>query len=101
MVRCPSYQRGGHMVRENYLETAASAAALLADPAVAASWDAPSALRDYRVSGLAGHLAGQIFFIDRILATPVPDEPPIPLLEDYGPGALGTARPDDPVHVRI
>src|SRR5205814_10367316 len=48
-----------------------------------------------------GHLAGQIFFIDRVLAAPVPAEPPIPLLEYYGRVAWLTADQEDPVHVRI
>lgn len=60
----PSYKAGGQwpegqlMIRQNYLATAAAAADLLAHPAVAQSWDKPSALAGYAVSGLAGHLAG-------------------------------------------
>jgi hypothetical protein len=88
-------------IRDSYLDLADSAAGLLADPAVAAGWNEPSALRYYQVSGLAGHLAGQIFFIDRVLAAPVPAEPPIPLLEYYGRVEWLTADQDDPVHVRI
>lgn len=37
-----------------------TAATLLRDPAVAACWTEPSALEDFRVSGLAGHLASQV-----------------------------------------
>src|SRR5256714_6248460 len=88
-------------MRTSYPAVADSAAGLLAAPAGAGAWDEPSALRYSQVSGLAGHLAGQIFFIDRILATPVPDEPPIPLLEYYRRVTWVTAGHDDPVHVRV
>jgi len=88
-------------VRDGYLQVAATAAELLADPAVAAAWDEPSALERYRVSGLAGHLAGQLFFIARVLDAPVPVEPPIALLDYYTRIPWLTAGPDDAVHVRI
>jgi hypothetical protein len=70
-------------VRELYLEVADAAARLLAAPQVAARWEEPSALAQLSVKGLAGHLAGQIFFIPAVLAEPVPAEPVITLHEYY------------------
>jgi hypothetical protein len=84
-----------------YLQAATSAAALLGDPAVAAAWAAPSALRHYRVAGLAGHLAGQIFSIPSALDMPAPDQKPIPILDYYAQVPWLTADHDDESHVRI
>lgn len=70
-------------VRQAYLDAAATALALLRDPAVARNWDEPSALEEFMVSGLAGHLAGQVLAVPGVLATPVPDEPPAALLDHY------------------
>lgn len=69
--------------RELYLEVAEAAAELLAAPEVAARWDQPSALAEFSVRGLAGHLAGQVFFIPQMLGQPVPAEPVIPIGEYY------------------
>ena len=43
--------------RDAFVQAATSAAALLRDPAVAASWDSASVLREFSVAGLGGHLA--------------------------------------------
>lgn len=72
------------MIRQAYLSAATVATTLLADPAVARSWDAHSALRKFRVSGLAGHLAGQITQVLPVLDAEPPGTPPISLLEHYG-----------------
>jgi hypothetical protein len=71
------------MTRRAFLEAAAAAADLLAEPAVSASWDAPSALRGLSVRGLSGHLARQIFHVMRVLAQGPSDEQPTTLLEHY------------------
>jgi hypothetical protein len=57
-------------LRDAYLLAAASAAELLADPAVANLWDKPSALESFTVSALAGHLAGQVFSVAMALKAP-------------------------------
>ena len=44
------------MVIEAYLSAAGTVAELLRSPALADAWSAPSALAEFRVSGLAGHL---------------------------------------------
>ncbi len=53
-----------------YLEAARSAVALLAEPEVAANWGRPSALAEFGVRGLAGHLAAQLFRVPEVLALP-------------------------------
>ncbi|MCO5994249.1 maleylpyruvate isomerase N-terminal domain-containing protein [Actinoallomurus rhizosphaericola] len=85
----------------DFLAVARSAAGLLRDPAVAARWNGPSALPEFRVSGLAGHLAYQVLAIPRILAQPVPHEPTIPLLEHYARVDWIDAGPDADINVRI
>jgi hypothetical protein len=69
--------------RELYLGAAEAVAKLLAAPEVATAWREPSALPKLSVQGLAGHLAGQIFFIPAMLAEPIPTEPVIPIHEYY------------------
>ena len=71
-------------IRDAYLDAAASAATLLREPAVAAAWDRPSALAEFSVRGLAGHLATQVFNVELTLAEPLSREPAIGLLDHYG-----------------
>jgi mycothiol maleylpyruvate isomerase-like protein len=88
-------------VRQAYSQAARAAASLLAHPAIASSWDQPSALERYAVSGLAGHLAGQIFFAENALARPEPNIEPISLWEYYDRVAWIRSGPDGDPHVRI
>lgn len=57
-----------------FLSAARSAAPLLHAPELAECWHKPSALAEFRVSGLAGHLAGQVSNIGRFLDAPVPPD---------------------------
>jgi hypothetical protein len=82
-------------IRAAYLDAAASAVALLGDPAVAAAWDRPSALAKLNVSGLAGHLARQVLRVPEVIAADPPGEPPIALLEHYARSTWVTADIDD------
>jgi hypothetical protein len=88
-------------IRELYLSAAASAAKLLAAPEVAAAWHGPSALPKLSVQGLAGHLAGQIFFIPKVLTEPVPIEKIIPIHEYYARVSWIGSDLDDPFNVLI
>ncbi|GGN54252.1 hypothetical protein GCM10011579_013130 [Streptomyces albiflavescens] len=74
--------RGGR-IREAFLEAAGTVAELVAEPAVAAAWEKPSALRDFGVGGLAGHVAWQELALPELLAEPVPTEPVVSLREYY------------------
>jgi Mycothiol maleylpyruvate isomerase N-terminal domain len=69
------------MTTDAYLQAARSAAELLHRPEVAAAWDAPSALPEFMVRGLAGHLAGQVFSVARVLAADAPAHAPIGILD--------------------
>ncbi|TWP50903.1 hypothetical protein FKR81_17630 [Lentzea tibetensis] len=71
------------MVRDDFVATARVAASLLRDPAVEAGWESPSALPEFRVSGLAGHLAFQVLMIPKLLSAPVPGEETVSVLEHY------------------
>jgi uncharacterized protein (TIGR03083 family) len=87
--------------RDDFLSAARSAADLLRRPAIAAAWGEPSALAEFSVGGLAGHLAYQILAIPRILSEPVPAEPTISLLEHYQRVAWVGSGLDDAINVRI
>ncbi|UNO43512.1 maleylpyruvate isomerase N-terminal domain-containing protein [Streptomyces sp. MST-110588] len=88
-------------VRDDFLATADSAADLLHDPAVAAAWSGPSALPEFGVAGLAGHLAYQVLAVPQCLSAPVPREPAVPLLEHYARVRWTDAGLDDEINVRI
>ncbi len=70
-------------MREAYLLAAESAAILLADPAVAAGWTAPSALAEFTVGGLAEHLAQQILSVPAALDRSEPTGERVSLLGHY------------------
>src|SRR6266508_4110470 len=70
-------------MREAYLLAAESAATLLADPAVAAGWTAPSALAEFTVGGLAEHLAQQILSVPAALDRSEPTGERVSLLGHY------------------
>lgn len=83
-------------IRPLYLDVAAIAAGLIGAPTVAAAWEQPSALAKMSVRGLAGHTAGQVFFIPQVLAEPVPAEEVIGLHEYYARVAwIGSDIDDD------
>ncbi|WP_436495075.1 maleylpyruvate isomerase N-terminal domain-containing protein [Actinokineospora sp. HUAS TT18] len=75
------------MIRDLYTDAAAVAADLLAAPELAERWTEPSALAEFTVHGLAGHLATQIFVVPTLLAEPVPAEPVIGLHDYFGRAA--------------
>jgi len=70
-------------IRELYLTAATTAAGLLAAPQVAAAWHEPSALPKLSVRGLAGHLAGQVFFLPPMLSGPAAADEVISIHEYY------------------
>lgn len=88
-------------VRDAYLQAAASAAELIGRPAVAAAWNDASALREFRVSGLAGHLAHQVLTVPAVLGNDVPEGSMIELLDHYSSVTWRTAGVDDEINVGI
>ena len=87
---------------DSYLATAAVASGLLRDPALARRWDDPSALDGFAVSGLAGHLAGNVSNVETFLdAPPLPDVEATDVVRYYLDGSDPDARVDDPIKQRI
>jgi hypothetical protein len=85
-----------------YLIAAEAAASLLEDPAVAAAWHQQSALADFGVSGLAGHLASQVLNVDLLLETKAdPATPTIDLEEHYSRVGWRGAAPEADINVGI
>lgn len=70
-------------LKNAYLETAAQAVALLDAPEVAAMWGKHSALAEWTVGGLAGHLMYQIFSVAPALQGSESEREPISLLDHY------------------
>jgi hypothetical protein len=87
--------------RDAFLQAATSADALLRDPAVAASWNAASALPEFSVAGLAGHLARQVMAVPRVLGQPVPADQPVSLLDHYARVSWIGADLDDEANAEI
>jgi mycothiol maleylpyruvate isomerase-like protein len=90
-----------HGVRDAFLEAADSAIELLSRPEVSSAWESPSALAEWSVGGLAGHLASEVPIVLEVLASPVGDHQPIPLLEHYARAVWVTSSVDDEVNVAI
>jgi hypothetical protein len=84
-----------------FLVAVDSVADLLARPEVADAWHKPSALAEWSVGGLAGHLAAQAMLVVRRLEDDPSDQAPIPLDEHYRRAAWVTATVDDEVMVDI
>lgn len=71
------------MVRDAYLRAAGIAAQLVREPAVAGAWESASALAEFRVSGLVGHLGAQVLRLPGLLAADDPVGEPIALADYY------------------
>ncbi|GHH58362.1 maleylpyruvate isomerase N-terminal domain-containing protein [Lentzea cavernae] len=70
-------------IREDFLTTARIALDLLRHEQVGLHWDRPSALPEFGVSGLAGHLAYQALPLPSMISAPAGDEPVVTLMEHY------------------
>ena len=64
------------MVAELFLATAEAVAPLLRSPELTDQWSQPSALADFRTSGLAGHTARAVLNMERYLDAEVPPDAP-------------------------
>jgi hypothetical protein len=84
-------------IPQAYLTAVDSMAELLGRPEVAAAWDSPSALAEWRVGGLAGHLAAQAFLGVRLLENGPSNQDPISIGEHYERAAWVTAKVHDDV----
>jgi Mycothiol maleylpyruvate isomerase N-terminal domain len=88
-------------IRASYLAAADVAVRLLGDAAVAQRWTAPSVLPGMPVSALAGHLARQVFWVERLLVPRPGAELPISLLDHYARSAWAAADPDSEANAGI
>jgi hypothetical protein len=82
------------MVKDAYLSTAAAVGRLLRSPELAQRWDSPSALAEFSVRGLAGHLARAVFTTDAYLSAEVPPGATMTDAADYVARALGAGTAD-------
>jgi hypothetical protein len=83
------------------LEALDTVAPLLAAPELREHWNDPSALVDWSVAGLAGHLARAPRVLLDYLEAPAPQGPPIDGLAYYDAVLPETFDASDPVHVGI
>jgi hypothetical protein len=88
-------------IRGDFLAVARLAATLLREPAIEPAWTKPSALAEFSVGGLAGHLAYQVLAIPQIIHDPIPTEPTISLLDHYERVQWIDAALDAEISVRI
>lgn len=88
-------------IRDDFLAAGTSAAQLLREPAVLDAWSNLSALAEFSVSGLAGHLAYQVLAIPDIIAAPIPTETVISVMDHYARVEWIDADPQDEISVRI
>jgi hypothetical protein len=93
---------GASRIAEVYLDAAANAADLIASAEVAAGWNEPSALAEFAVSGLAGHLARQVTMVPGLLKHEVPRDPEIiGILDHYARVPWVGAALDDEANVAV
>lgn len=88
-------------IRDDFFGAARIALALMRAPQVADNWDKPSALPEFGVSGLAGHLAYQVLPLPGMLAAPPEDVPTVPLMEHYARANWTELDIDSEFHTRI
>jgi uncharacterized protein (TIGR03083 family) len=88
-------------VADAFLTAVESVAELLARPEVADRWESPSALAEWSVGGLAGHLAGQAFAGVNLIEAEPSDLAPIALHEHYARVTWIGAAVDDEQSVDI
>ena len=90
------------MIRDLFLEAAVVGGGLLAAPEVAARWHEPSALAEFTVRGLAGHLVRATTSVEAYLDRDEPAGEPITPAEYYA-AAVGDGPPDldSPLHRAI
>ena len=88
-------------VADAYLIAVDSVVDLLRRPEVAAAWDQPSALAEWTVGGLAGHLAGQAFAGVSLIEAEPSELTPIALDEHYARVTWIGAAVDDEQSVDI
>ncbi len=87
--------------REDFLTTARIALGLLRHERVGQRWGEPSALPEFGVGGLAGHIAYQVLPLPSMISTPAGDEEVVSLLEHYERANWTNLGIDSDFHTRI
>jgi uncharacterized protein (TIGR03083 family) len=88
-------------IADAFVTAVDSVAELLARPEVSEGWESPSALSEWSVGGLAGHLAGQAFAGVNLIEAEPSELVPISLDEHYQRVSWIGAAVDDDVSVDI
>ncbi|MFS8098623.1 maleylpyruvate isomerase N-terminal domain-containing protein [Lentzea alba] len=88
-------------IRDDFLTTARIALELMRHPGVAQNWDEPSALKEFGVSGLVGHIGYQALPLPAMIEAPVGDEPVVSLMEHYDRAKWTDLDVDSEFHTRI
>lgn len=88
-------------IRDDFLTTARIALGLMRHQQVTDNWDKPSALPEFAVRGLAGHIGYQALPLPAMISAPVGDEPVVPLMEHYARANWTELEVDSEFHTRI
>ena len=88
-------------ISDAYLLAADTVVELLSRPEVASRWEEPSALAEWSVGGLAGHLAGQVFVGVHLIEAEPSDLEPIALDDHYARVSWIGAAVDDAQSIDI
>src|ERR1700749_5107098 len=89
------------MTVDSYLATARTAVTLLRSPGVAHHWTESSALPEFRISGVAGHLGMAVLRVAASLDQPVPDEAPLDAVTYFHTRTEPGASPHGPTQQRV
>ncbi len=88
-------------IRDDFLTTARIALGLMRSPQVAEHWEKPSALPEFGVSGLVGHIGYQALPLPAMISAPVGDEPVVSLMEHYARAKWTELDVESEFHTRI
>lgn len=88
-------------IRADFLATARIALELMRHRQVAENWEKPSALPEFGVSGLVGHIGYQALPLPSMISAPAGDEPVVSLMEHYARANWTELEVASEFHTRI
>lgn len=88
-------------IRDDFLTTSRIALGLMRSPQVTEHWEKPSALPEFGVSGLVGHIGYQALPLPAMISAPVGDEPVVSLMEHYARANWTELDIESEIHTRI
>jgi hypothetical protein len=89
------------MIQDTFLETSRASNELLSSNELARRWNQPSALDQWAVKGLAGHLARATIAVEKYLDAPEPSEDPVTPAAYYSAALEGDDDLDSELHRSI